>query len=379
MRGWAGAAWGGVRRLAVVVAAALALAPRARAEQFEFLPPMPTRNFAPLQLIFLNPAFESAAVMPQGGLALQVQTAESSIIATSQGTVDATLKFEQNWTNFGARYAPFDRWELGLDLPFISRYGGFMDPAIDWIEELFGLTNSERDLFPDNTFGGYVVVRDGKALFNAGEENFQPGDMSLSVKHELALPPAWPRLALRGAIKLPTGNAGAALGSGKPDFGLGVAADYLPWERLMLYGNFNLVYPVGPITDGCLTLNPLITQSFAAHLAITRRFSAMLHQAVYTSPYHAGSRILDGTVVELGLGLGFAWNEHLGTQLLAIQNMSGVQQSADFTLMLALDWRPWALPTALPEVGPPLPVSGLPPIEAPAPPPAPPAPAPPAP
>ncbi|MDX2168735.1 MAG: DUF3187 family protein [Deltaproteobacteria bacterium] len=347
--------------------ALLALGRPLAAQQFEFLPPVPTRNFAPLQLIFLNPPFESAAVMPAGELALLVQTSESSVIATSQGTVDATLKFEQNWTNFGARYAPADHWEVGLDLPFISRYGGFMDPAIDWVEELFGLSNSERSLFPNNTFGGYTVSRNGQMVFDAGEENFQPGDLSLSTKYELSLPREWPRLALRGAVKLPTGNVGAALGSGKPDFGLGVAADYLPWERLMLYGNMNLVIPVGPITDACLTLDPMFTQSFAAHLAITRGFAAMLHQAVYTSPYHAGSRILDGTVVELGLGLGYAWNEHFGTQLMAIENVSGVQQSADFSLMLAFSWKPWALPRALPEVGPPLPHTALPPVGAPAP------------
>jgi hypothetical protein len=81
----------------------------------------------------------------------------------------------------------------------------------------------------------------------------------------------------------------------------------------------------------------------------------MLHQATYTSPFHAGAALLDGTVVELGLGVGFAWDERFGTQLLAIQNMSGVEQSADFTLVLALQWTPWAQPTTLPDVGPPLP------------------------
>jgi hypothetical protein len=362
MRGGAAAAWRGSLVLVVSSVWLLVSAAPLAAQPFDFLAPVPTRNFAPLQLIFLNPAFESAAVMPAGELALLVQTSESSIIATSQGTIDATMKFEQNWTNFGARYAPVDNWELGLDLPFISRYGGFMDPAIDWVEELFGLKNSERDLFPNNTFGGYSVLKNGQVVFNAGEENFQPGDLSLSTKYELTLPPEWPRLALRGAVKFPTGNAGAALGSGKPDFGLGVAADYLPWERLMLYGNMNLIIPVGPITDACLTLDPIFTQSFAAHLAITRGFAAMLHQAVYTSPYHAGSRILDGTVVELGLGLGYAWNEHFGTQVMAIENVSGVQQSADFSLMLAFSWKPWAQPSQLPEVGPPLPHNALPPV-----------------
>jgi len=340
----------------------LLLAARATtASEFLFQPPVPTRNFAPLQLLFLNPPFEHAATLPAGELALLLQTAESSIIATSQGRIDATLKFEQNRTDFGARYAVLEGWELGLDLPFISRYGGFLDPAIDWVERVFGAENPERSLFKDNTFGGYVVAQNDQVFLDAGRAAFEPGDLVLSVKHGLDLPRAWPRLALRGAIKFPTGDPDKALGSGEPDFGAGLAADYQPWSRLMLYGNVNLVYPVGPITSACLTLNPIVTESFAAHLALSRRWTAMLHQATYTSPFHAGAALLDGTVVELGLGLGWAWDERFGAQLLAIQNMSGVEQSADFTIMLALQWAPWAKPTTLPDVGPPLPHAVAPP------------------
>ncbi|MEO8605230.1 MAG: DUF3187 family protein [bacterium] len=329
------------------------------ADEFLFQPPVPTRNFAPLQLLFLNPAFEQAATLPGGEWALLIQTAESSVIATSQGRIDGTLKFEQNRTDFGVRYSVAEGWELGLNLPFISRYGGFLDPAIDWVERAFGAENPERSLFKDNTFGGYVVAQNDEVFLNAGRATFEPGDLVLSVKHAFDLPDAWPRLALRGLIKAPTGDPDKALGSGEPDFGAGIAADYSPCSRLMLYGNFNLVYPVGPITSASLTLNPLVTESFAAHLAISHRWTAMLHQATYTSPFHTGSKLLDGTVVELGLGVGFAWDERFGSQLLAIQNMSGVEQSADFTILLAVQWTPWAEPRGLPEVGPPLPrVSG---------------------
>ena len=335
---------------------------------FDFTPPVPTRNFAPIQLIFLNPPFEQAATLQHGEVGLLVQTAESNVIATHQGSIDATLKFEQNWTNFALRYGLFEDWEVGIDLPFISRYGGFMDPFIDWVEEAFGAKNVERDLFPDNTFGGYSVFQGDTLLFQGGEVTFQPGDLVFSVKRQLPLPHPWPRLALRGNIKAPTGDPDEMLGSGEPDFGLGLAGDYQPWERLMLYANLNLVYPVGPLTSADLTLNPIFTQSFAAHLAMPRHFSAMLHQATYTSPFHGtDASLLDGTVVELGFGLAFAWQQTFGAQLLAIQNMSGVEQSADFTLMLSLQWRPWAQPTDLPSIGPLPPPTTLPPVGPPAP------------
>ena len=147
-------------------------------------------------------------------------------------------------------------------------------------------------------------------LFQGGEVTFQPGDLSFLLKYAVPVPRAWPRLALRGAIKAPTGDLDEVTGSGEPDFGVGVAADYqVVVDRLMLYGNLNLVYPVGPITAGDLTLNPIFTESFAAHLAVTQRWSAMLHQAVYTSPFHGtNTRLLDGTVVELGFGVNFVYS-----------------------------------------------------------------------
>ena len=94
-----------------------------------------------------------------GGVALLLQSAESNDIATTQGAIEATLKFETNRTVFGARYGLFERWEVGIELPFISRYGGFLDPIIDGVEDLFGAGNPERDLFPQNAFGAFVVAR----------------------------------------------------------------------------------------------------------------------------------------------------------------------------------------------------------------------------
>ena len=113
------------------------------------------------------------------------------------------------------------------------------------------------------------------------------------------------------------------LGSGEPDFGAGFAADYRAFDRLMFYFNFNLVYPVGPITNDDLTLNPLVTESLAIHFGLTRYFSLMLHQATYTSPFHGThTQLLDGTTVELGFGMSFAYNPWVSAQVLGIQNLS---------------------------------------------------------
>jgi hypothetical protein len=351
-----------IRRLVGLAVVLLALPSALAAAEFDFAGPAPTRNFQPIQLIFLNPPFESAVTLEKGGIALLLESAEINEIATTQGPITSTLKFETNRTVLGAHYGLFDRWEVGIELPFISRFGGFLDPEIDWVERLFGRVNPERDLFPQNSFGAFSVVRGNTVIFQAGEENFQPGDLVFSIKHLLQTPAGWPQIALRGAVKAPTGDAGAVLGSGEPDFGAGFAADYRAFDRLMFYFNFNLVYPVGPITNADLTLNPLVTESLAIHFGLTRYFSLMLHQATYTSPFHGThTQLLDGTTVELGFGMSFAYNPWVSAQVLGIQNLSGVEQSADFSLLLNLVYRPWAKPSNLPPVGegPPVP---LPPI-----------------
>jgi hypothetical protein len=306
-------------------------------EDFRFLGPAPVRNFQPIQLVFLNLPFERAATFGPGEIGLHLESAEINEIATTQGPVQSALKFETNRTVIGARYGLAPHWEFGLDMPFISRFGGFLDPGIDLVEGLFDVGNVERDLYPNNSFGDFYVRKGQTKLFDGGKETLYPGDLSLAVKREISVGSGLPLLALRGAVKLPTGSEGKVTGSGKPDFGLGLAAEHRLLERLMLYLNFGLVYPVGPITPADLTLNPIFTQSFAAELAITRRLTALLHQAVYTSPMHGtGTRLLDGTPVEIGLGLNVVLTNTLGFQLLAIDNVSPVEPAADFSLLAGL-------------------------------------------
>jgi Protein of unknown function (DUF3187) len=356
----------GARRwIAVPIVAVLTVARPLAAAEFDFVGPAPTRNFQPIQLIFLNLPFESATTLAAGGLSLRLDSAESNVISTTEGTYTSTLKFETNRTVLGFRYGLLEGWEVGMELPFITRWGGFLDPIIDGVEELFNSENPERKIFPQNSFGGFIVLRDDQIVFHGGQETFQPGDLVFLLKHSLRMPRDWPRVALRAAIKAPTGDVGEVNGSGKPDFGAGIAADYQPFDRLMLYLNFDVVYPVGPITDANLTLNPMIDQSFAAHLALTQRWSVMLHQATYTSPFHGThTSLLDGTVVELGGGMNFAFSPEFSAQLLGINNVSGVEQSADFTLMLAFQFRPWAVSPHLPPIGPPPPPQALPPVDA---------------
>src|SRR5262245_14605209 len=120
-----------MRWLAVLALALPCAALAAEADDFVFSGPAPSRNFQPIQLIFLHLPYERAAVLRPGELSFHVDSAESNEIATSANRLQASLKFETNRTVFGARWSPAAAWEVGIDLPFITRYGGFLDPFID--------------------------------------------------------------------------------------------------------------------------------------------------------------------------------------------------------------------------------------------------------
>lgn len=309
-------------------------------EPYQFLGPAPARNFQPIQLIFLQLPFERAATVGTGELAIQLNSAESNEIEIVREEVNAALKFETNRTVVGLRYGLLPHWEVGIDVPFISRFGGFLDPLIDEVEYVFGLGNAERDEFSNNTFGAFFVERDGVLLFEGEKETLALGDLWFSAKREFPLRDGLPVLALRAAVKAPTGSASKVTGSGNPDVGFGLAVEHRLIDRLMVYLNLDLVYPFGFITPGRLALSPSYSESFALELALTRRLSGVLHQALYTSPMGGtGARLLDDDVVEIGLGLNFAWSERWGFQLLGINNVSPVEQAADFSALIAVTFR----------------------------------------
>ena len=327
------------RRWIFLVLFALCAPSRARAEEFAGYGPIPVRNFQPIQLIFLNLPFERARARPPGTIEVYLESAESNEIATNQENVQALLKFETNYTLLGGAVGVMPGLDVDLGIPVISRFGGFLDPPIDSIEDFFGTTNPERKLFPNNSFGGFQVHRGDTVLFDGLDQQFNLGDIWTSARYEVWHPAGLPLVALRAAIKAPTGRASGVYGSGKPDFGLGVAAEQQLLDWLVVYANLNGIYPMGPITPAHLTLNPMLTEGVAAEAHVFHHISLLLQQETYTSPMHGtGTRLLNGTVVELTAGINAAWDGLL-LQLGMIDNVSPVLTAADFTLLLRMSYR----------------------------------------
>lgn len=307
--------------------------------------PFPTRNYNPVQLLFLSLPAEKATTLPRGFYEVKIEWVESNIILTeSTSRVDALLKFETFRSSVHLKYGLTNRLEVGLEIPTLYRDGGFLDPLIISVEEAFSHLNPDRLTFSDGSFGGFVIKRDGKTIISGGNGQFGLGDIVLSGKY-LALHegPRQPALALRGALKLPTGDFDRAFGSGDPDVGIGLVLQKGLGSRWAFYLNQSVVFPTGNFGDTDVTLQPISTTAVAAEFLWTPRFSLVGQFDYYTTPFHGtGARLLDNGVTEGVLGFNYQIRPHVLWQLYGIENFTSPfpkGAAADFTLATSVAFR----------------------------------------
>jgi Protein of unknown function (DUF3187) len=305
--------------------------------------PFPTRDYNPVRLLFLSFPAEDAAILAPGGYQIRLELAESST-SKNQSTpqADATLKFETLRAALDLKYGLPHDVEVGIEIPLLYRSSGFLDPFIMSVEEAFSRLSPDRLTFEKDAFGGYLITRDGTEIISGGNRQIGIGDIVLNGKIALLAEGKYrPAVAARAAVKLPTGNFTIAFGSGKPDVGVGVAAQKALGSRWMLYVNQNIVEPIGRFGNSDLTLKPIFSTAIVGEFLWKPTFSIVGQFDGYTTPFHnAGVPVLDKGTTELVLGFNYHIRPHALWQLFAIENLNWPEGgSADFTLATDVAFR----------------------------------------
>jgi hypothetical protein len=203
--------------------------------------PFQTRNQNPLIRVFGIPSIGSAAVMPAGKLEGTLQADLANNFAPAYGATDSVMLDGETYTfTLSARYGIAKDLELGMDIPYLANNGGFMDGFIEGFHDFFGLPEGSRKSYPKNRIL-YQYTRNGVTRVLVNEDSSGIGDISLTGAWQLYRGGAEGRqkVALHGAIKLPTGNSNRLYGSGSTDFSLWLTASddfQLPLGHLTLYG-----------------------------------------------------------------------------------------------------------------------------------------------
>lgn len=337
-----------IAALPVVFALVLVSTISSFAEAYEELAtvsgPLAIRTQQPLQLLFLGFDAEQATVLPKGKGDLRLALSQTNVLLRkNEGGIDATLDLEMTRIGLNIAYGIGRRLEVGLELPFYSISGGFLDKIIRGVERAFGVEaklRRNREEFPDFNVR-FNVQKDGVPLFEKNDHVFSPGDLALRAKGEILQEEKYlPAVTGRVGIKVPTGDADLAFGSGEPDLGFGVILEK-GVGPFIFYVNGNLIVPFKPERFSGVDFGPFFSGAIAAEYRLSRRLSAVLQLDTATRPFrNVGNKIFDGELLELllGMNVGLAWN--LSWQIGATEDVfNSPGADADVTIFTNLDYR----------------------------------------
>lgn len=205
--------------------------------------PFGASNQSPLAQIYGFPHDTGADIVPAGGFQVSMnQDLSSNYTVTSNTREQILLDGETYRLAFAARYGVSPSWEVGVEIPYLIQGGGFLDAfVINW-HNVFGLPQGGRDSAPK----GRVIYRyrkDGVQKLLMGQAASGIGDVRLTGGYRLYETRDMGRqyrLALKGAVKLPTGDSSSLNGSGSTDGMLQLCASrtaYSEWGSLGVYGS----------------------------------------------------------------------------------------------------------------------------------------------
>jgi len=199
--------------------------------------PFQTKNQSPLISIYGLPSIGEAKVKAKSETTLRL-TADlaNNYVTVLNARENLILDGESMRVTLSGRYGIGRKAELGMEIPFLIIGGGFLDNFIESYHSTFGFPNGGRELTGKNRLL-FRYQKNGVTLLNMEQSGQGPGDASVTGGWQIyQSADARRNLALRGSLKLPTGDTGSLRGSGSTDLALWVT------------GNLNYDFDLGQLS-----------------------------------------------------------------------------------------------------------------------------------
>jgi hypothetical protein len=295
--------------------------------------PLASRNQAPLALLFVYLAPDTARVLPRGHLAFDVDFDYSNIILEQKSDTDLLrLDLEYLRTLVSLRRGFAGGIELRFSVPIYVYYGGFLDPLVNSFHETFGFPNHLRAQTPYGQVDLQYRAGD-RPLVGVQDSAKGVGDISFEAKKTILARNRY-GLALRGSIELPTGDPESLGGNGSTDFGLGLAFDRIG-DRFGIYANMNYLF-LGE-TEYFPTKN-----SFSFMAGVDYRFKprlAALLQADYVRPQlESDLRLLQRAAKQIAVGLRFRHSDRFVYEWRLVEDLSSFSPDFTFAFQMGIRW-----------------------------------------
>jgi hypothetical protein len=195
--------------------------------------------------------------------------------STDQDALTA-MDFESAILELGVDWQFQPRWRVSVDWRLHARYGGFLDPVIEWWHDTLGAANAGREYFDRNRSYWNIAYESGPAAGGSGAA-VASGDIDVRfIWSFLSLP----RLSMGagGAFKIPAGNTEGGFSSGSPDIAFEILTDWTPWPRWSFYADTGIVVPLGG--EGRVMVQAIPAVEFRASASL----SVLIQMNLQSSP-----------------------------------------------------------------------------------------------
>ena len=284
---------------------------------------------------------EGADLLPERRFAWSLSSITSSHAASARRD-DELLVFDGETTRmeFRLRYAPSERLEIGLELPYIWHSEGNLDSLIDTWHDVFNLPGGNRDTRASDLLEFSYVNAAGEQL-SVVENSNGLGDVRLTAGWKLGDNPDHAR-ALRFAVTAPTGAAEDLHGSDAVTVGVGYAGDV---RNTTADGKLSLYYRLHATWIDEPAVLPDFYNEWVAHAAAGFGYAAAdwLELRAQVLARTATHDVDIPTLGESSWILSFGGNIRLGDNYelsLSVGEDIKVESSPDVSFQLSLRYRP---------------------------------------
>lgn len=268
--------------------------------------PFTTSNISPFVQLHGVPSARSAKLVPSNVVVWQVQTdIANNFTENTVGFESILVDGETYRANLSLRYGFGDRWEVGVDAPYIRHAPGQLDAFIEGFHDLFGFGQANRDDRPRNRLdysytSGVNAMRLNKSVNGIGDVRLNLGYKLREYENR-----TW---SVRGGVKLPTGDPDKLTGSDGTDVFVGLyfsEGAFLGNESLSFHGSVGALAMghgelVGSdVEDLAVYGSSTLAWKLSPNFSLKAQFD--FHSALYDSGVEelgsfAGQLILGGSV-----------------------------------------------------------------------------------
>ena len=187
--------------------------------------PFFTFNQSPVIQIHGLPPIESAGVLSSGQSRYKlVNDLASNYTNKLKGNELIIFDGEINRSTFVFAQGLSQSFEWGIQIPYVTHSPGSLDAFIEDWHDFFGFPQGGRDTAVKDRLL-YQYQENGITQLRLDKHSSGIGDVSLTGAWQWSQENAPTRLALRGALSLPSGDSDKLLGSGSTDAAFWVSAD----------------------------------------------------------------------------------------------------------------------------------------------------------